>query len=268
MAVGAYACALFTKSSNLPKGVSFAIGLVLAWVIAGLFGVLIGIPALRLTGDYLAILTLGFGEIIRITLNNIDDVLGFKLFYGSKGLKNIPKYSNFTNVFLCVVITCFLIHAMMKSRHGRAVLAIRDNEIAAESCGIQTTYYKVMAFAFSAAFAGLAGGLYACYIGVLNPSTFGFMKSIEILVMVVLGGMGSMLGSILSATVLTILPEATRSFESYRMVVYSLVLVLMMIFRPGGLLGSYDFSLSRIVEKAMNGELFRKHTKKEAADHE
>ena len=241
MAVGAYACALFTKSSGLPKGVAFAIGLVLAWVIAGLFGVLIGIPALRLTGDYLAILTLGFGEIIRITLNNIDDVLGFKLFYGSKGLK---------------------------SRHGRAVLAIRNNEIAAESCGIQTTYYKVMAFAFSAAFAGLAGGLYACYIGVLNPSTFGFMKSIEILVMVVLGGMGSMLGSILSATVLTILPEATRSFESYRMVVYSLVLVLMMIFRPGGLLGSYDFSLSRIVEKAMNGELFRKHTKKEAADHE
>ena len=185
-----------------------------------------------------------------------------------RGLKNIPKYSHFSNVFLCVVITCFLIHAMMKSRHGRAVLAIRDNEIAAESCGIQTTYYKVMAFAFSAAFAGLAGGLYACYIGVLNPSTFGFMKSIEILVMVVLGGMGSMLGSILSATVLTILPEATRSFDSYRMVVYSLVLVLMMIFRPGGLLGSYDFSLSRIVEKAMNGELFRKHTKKEAADHE
>ena len=246
----------------------FVAGVVFGGICAAVCGLIIGIPALRLTGDYLAILTLGFGEIIRITLNNIDDVLGFKLFYGAKGLKNIPKYSNYWNVFLCVVITCFLIHAMMKSRHGRAVLAIRDNEIAAESCGIQTTYYKVMAFAFSAAFAGLAGGLYACYLGVLDPSTFGFMKSIEILVMVVLGGMGSMLGSILSATVLTILPEATRSFESYRMVVYSLVLVLMMIFRPGGLLGSYDFSLSRIVEKAMNGELFRKHTKKEAADHE
>ena len=258
MAVGAYTCALFTKYCPLPGGISFALGLALACVVAGLFGVLIGIPALRLTGDYLAILTLGFGEIIRITLNNIDDVLGFKLFYGAKGLKNIPKYSNYWNVFLCVVITCFAIHAMMKSRHGRAVLAIRDNEIAAESCGIQTTYYKVMAFAFSAAFAGLAGGLYACYLGVLDPSTFGFMKSIEILVMVVLGGMGSMLGSILSATVLTILPEATRSFESYRMVVYSLVLILMMIFRPGGLLGSYDFSMSRIVEKIMNGELFRK----------
>ena len=197
----------------------------------------------------------------------VDDVLGFKLFYGAKGLKNIPKYSNFANVFICVVITCFAIHAMMKSRHGRAVLAIRDNEIAAESCGIQTTYYKVMAFAFSAAFAGLAGGLYACYLGVLDPSTFGFMKSIEILVMVVLGGMGSMLGSILSATVLTILPEATRSFDSYRMVVYSLVLVLMMIFRPGGLLGSYDFSMSRIVEKIMNGELFQKKAK-EGKDHE
>jgi len=267
MAVGAYTCALFTKYSNLPSGVAFVVGLVLACIVAGLFGVLIGIPALRLTGDYLAILTLGFGEIIRITLNNIDDVLGFKLFYGAKGLKNIPKYSNFANVFICVVITCFAIHAMMKSRHGRAVLAIRDNEIAAESCGIQTTYYKVMAFAFSAAFAGLAGGLYACYLGVLDPSTFGFMKSIEILVMVVLGGMGSMLGSILSATVLTILPEATRSFDSYRMVVYSLVLVLMMIFRPGGLLGSYDFSMSRIVEKIMNGELFQKKAK-EGKDHE
>ena len=255
MAVGAYTCALFTKYSPLPEnlnGLSFALGLALGALMAGLFGVAIGIPALRLTGDYLAILTLGFGEIIRITLNNIDDVLGYYLFYGAKGLKNIPKYSNYWTVFVCVVITCFAIHAMMKSRHGRAILAIRDNEIAAESCGIQTTYYKVMAFSFSAAFAGLAGGLYACYLGVLDPSSFGFMKSIEILVMVVLGGMGSMLGSILSASVLTILPEALRSFADYRMVIYSLVLVFMMIFRPGGLLGSYDFSLSRIIEKVMN----------------
>ena len=265
MAVGAYVGVVLTANFHMP----FVVALIAGGIAAGFLGFLVGIPTLRLRGDYLAIITLGFGEIIRITLNNIDDVLGFKLFYGAKGLKNIPKYSNYWNVFLCVVITCFAIHAMMKSRHGRAVLAIRDNEIAAESCGIQTTYYKVMAFAFSAAFAGLAGGLYACYLGVLDPSTFGFMKSIEILVMVVLGGMGSMLGSILSATVLTILPEATRSFESYRMVVYSLVLILMMIFRPGGLLGSYDFSMSRIVEKVMNGELFRKkNADKEGADHE
>ena len=235
MAVGAYTCALFTKYSNLPKGAAFVIGLALAWVMAGLFGVLIGIPALRLTGDYLAILTLGFGEIIRITLNNIDDVLGFKLFYGAKGLKNIPKYSNYWNVFLCVVITCFLIHAMMKSRHGRAVLAIRDNEIAAESCGIQTTYYKVMAFAFSAAFAGLAGGLYACYLGVLDPSTFGFMKSIEILVMVVLGGMGSLTGSIISATLITYINfllqnKLSGDLAALRLLVYALILIVAVLY--------------------------------------
>ncbi len=252
MAVGAYACALFTKFSPLPKGLAFFLGLLLGTVIAGLFGVLIGIPALRLTGDYLAILTLGFGEIIRITLNNIDSVLGRDLFYGAKGLKNIPKYSKYWSVFICVVLVCFVIHTMMKSRHGRAILAIRDNEIAAESCGIQTTWYKVAAFSVSAAFAGLAGGLYACYLGVLDPSNFSFMKSIEILVMVVLGGMGSMMGSIVSATVLTILPEALRSFSDYRMVVYSLILILMMIFRPGGLLGTYDFSVSRLLERAMN----------------
>ena len=252
MAVGAYTSALFTKYCTWPEPVAFAAGLALGAAMACLFGVLIGIPALRLSGDYLAILTLGFGEIIRITLNNIDNVLGFSLFYGAKGLKNIPKYSDLLSVFLCVVLTCFFIHTMLKSRHGRAVLAIRDNEIAAESCGIQTTYYKVMAFSFSAAFAGLAGGLYAGYLGVLDPASFDFMKSIEILVMVVLGGMGSMLGSILSAITLTALPEALRAFEDYRMVAYSLVLVLVMIFKPTGLMGQYDFSLSRILEKLLN----------------
>ena len=262
MAVGAYTSALFTKYCTWPEPVAFAAGLALGALMACLFGVLIGIPALRLSGDYLAILTLGFGEIIRITLNNIDNVLGFSLFYGAKGLKNIPKYSDLLSVFLCVVLTCFFIHTMIKSRHGRAVLAIRDNEIAAESCGIQTTYYKVMAFSFSAAFAGLAGGLYAGYLGVLDPASFDFMKSIEILVMVVLGGMGSMLGSILSATVLTILPEALRSVADYRMVLYSVVLILMMIFRPGGLLGSYDFSLSRIISKVLS------HGGKEETTHE
>ena len=229
MAVGAYACALFTKSSGLPKGVAFAIGLVLAWVVAGLFGVLIGIPALRLTGDYLAILTLGFGEIIRITLNNIDDVLGFKLFYGSKGLKNIPKYSNFTNVFLCVVITCFLIHAMMKSRHGRAVLAIRDNEIAAQSIGLHITSYKLMAFVTSAALAGAAGALYGLNYSSLQATKFNFNTSILILVFVVLGGLGNIWGSLVAAAALTILPEALRGMEDFRMLIYSIVLILVML---------------------------------------
>ena len=138
-----------------------------------------------------------------------------------------------------------------------------------ESVGIDVTRYKLMVFMLAAFFAGAAGVLYGHFFANVKAATFDYNMSIEILVMVVLGGMGSMLGSILSATVLTILPEATRSFESYRMVVYSLVLILMMIFRPGGLLGSYDFSLSRIVEKAMNGELFRKkNADKEGADHE
>ena len=269
MAVGAYTCALFTKYSPLPDGVSFAIGLALGAVMAGLFGVLIGVPALRLTGDYLAILTLGFGEIIRVILTNIDSVIGKDFTYGAAGLKRIPKYSSFTLVFICVVVSCYIIHTIMKSRHGRAILSIREDEIASESVGVQTTYYKTFAFVVSAMLAGIAGCLYAGYIGSLYPSTFKFMKSIEILVMVVLGGMGSMLGSILSATVLTILPELLRSFSDYRMVVYSLALVVMMIFRPKGLLGSYDFSLSRSLETFLNRLLGRtENPKKEAADNE
>ena len=230
MAVGAYTCALFTKYCPLPGPVSFVLGLVLACVMAGLFGVLIGIPALRLTGDYLAILTLGFGEIIRITLNNIDDVLGFKLFYGAKGLKNIPKYSNFMNVFLCVVITCFLIHAMMKSRHGRAVLAIRDNEIAARSVGIPITKYKLMAFVTSAVFAGVAGVLYALNYSSLVAKKFDYNTSILILVFVVLGGIGNLRGSVIAAAVLTVLPELLRSMNDYRMLIYAIVLIVVMIF--------------------------------------
>ena len=229
-----------------------ALALVLAGVVAAIFGVIIGVPALRLKGDYLAIITLGFGEIIRVILLNIDDVLGFEFTYGASGLKRIPKAATVTNVFVCVVITCAIIHLVLKSRHGRAVLSIRENEIAAESCGVNTTYYKVMAFTLSAFFAGVAGALYATYVGILQPSTFGFMKSIEILVIVVLGGMGSMLGSVLSATVLTALPQMLLAFDKWRMVLYSLVLIIVMIFKPSGLLGTYDFSLSRVLEKLLN----------------
>ncbi len=272
MAVGAYTGGIFLKAVDAAKatgGTYFlyvAAALVLSGIVAGIFGILIGVPALRLKGDYLAIITLGFGEIIRVVLTNIDSVLGFDLTYGASGLKRIPKITTFFNVLLCVVLSCVVIHMVMKSRHGRAILSIRENEIAAESCGIRTTYYKVMAFTMSAFFAGVAGCLYAGYLGSLQPSSFGFMKSIEILVMVVLGGMGSMLGSILSATVLTALPEALRAFSDYRMVVYSLVLVLMMIFKPTGLLGQYDFSLSRILEKLMNPK--KSTGKKEGASHE
>ena len=266
MSVGGYSCALFimknmdkfgltlaTMSKVSPASVMlFALGLLFGGVCAAICGLLIGIPALRLKGDYLAIITLGFAEIIRVVMLNIDSVLGFELTGGAKGLTGIPGYTNFLNTFIVVAIVIFLIHTMMKSRHGRAIIAIRDNEIAAKSTGVNTTYYKTLAFVASAFFAGIGGGLYAGCIGVMAPAKFGFMKSVEILVMVVLGGMGSMLGSVLSATVLTILPEALRAFADYRMVVYSIVLILVMIFRPQGLLGSYDFSLSRVIERIMN----------------
>ena len=251
MAVGAYTGGILLKAMETQSLAGTLGALLAAGVVAAIFGIIIGVPALRLKGDYLAIITLGFGEIIRVVLTNIDSVIGFKLTYGASGLKRIPKISTFTLVLLCVILTCTVIHMIMKSRHGRAILAIRDNEIAAESCGVPVTYYKVFAFSLSAFFAGLAGCLYSGYIGSLQPGSFGFMKSIEILVMVVLGGRGSMLGSVLAACVLTVLPELMRGFDDLRMVMYSLVLIVMMLFRPEGLLGSYDFSLSRLIERAV-----------------
>jgi len=251
MAVGAYASAILIKNIGV-TWYTVPLGMIFGGLVAAIFGIIIGIPALRLKGDYLAIITLGFGEIIRVVLLNIDSVLGFKLTYGAASLKNIPKTTNFLNTYIVVIITCFVIHTMMKSRHGRAILSIRENEIAAEACGIKTTYYKTLGFVVSAFFAGVAGSLYAGYLGLLNPSSFGFMKSIEILVMVVLGGMGSMVGSVISATVLTALPEALRAFQNYRIVAYSLLLIIVMIFKPSGLMGRYDFSLSRVLEKLLN----------------
>lgn len=245
MAVGGYAGAIFWKSGLLPQGpFSLVGGLLAAGIVAAIFGVLIGIPALRLRGDYLAIITLGFGEIIRVAIINLPEITG-----GTPGLKNIPKYSTFLVVFICVVVSCLVIHMVMKSRHGRAILSIRDNEIAAESCGINTTYYKVMAFALSAFFGGVAGALYAGNQGILVPSGFDFMTSINILVIVVLGGMGSMAGSLIAAAVLTSLPLALQGFSDYRMIVYSLLLVVVMVFRPTGLMGTYDFSLRHLLEK-------------------
>lgn len=261
MAVGAYTSAIIMKA--IAASEPFATGqislqwvypltLLAAGIVAALFGLIIGIPALRLKGDYLAIITLGFGEIIRVILLNIDGVLGFTFTNGAAGLQKIPTTTTFLNCYIIVGITCFVIHTVMKSRHGRAVLSIRENEIAAESCGINLTYYKTFGFVLSAFFAGIAGGLFAGNIGILSPNGFGFMKSIEILVMVVLGGMGSMLGSVIAATILTALPELLRGFAEYRMVIYSLVLVIVMIFKPSGLLGKYDFSLTNILQKLIN----------------
>ncbi|MDR3279849.1 MAG: branched-chain amino acid ABC transporter permease [Synergistaceae bacterium] len=237
MSIGGYSAALLSMSLSMPANVELPLAIVFGGLVAAAFGILIGLPALRLRGDYLAILTLGFGEIIRVVILNLEFT------GGANCLRGIGKQTTVTWVYIFVLITLFVITTLIKSRHGRAVLAIREDEIAAEASGIPTTYYKVMAFSVSAGFAGVAGGLYAHYLSILDPSTFGFMRSAEILVIVVLGGLGSIFGSVISATVLTILPELLRDFNDYRMVIYSLMLVMVMIFKPSGLCGRYEFSL-------------------------
>lgn len=237
MSIGAYASALFSLAADMPPVYEFTLALLIGGLVSACFGIVIGLPALRLRGDYLAIITLGFGEIIRVIILNL------KFTGGAYGLRGIEKHTTVTSAFAAVVFTLFISSCIIKSRHGRAILAIREDEIAAEASGIPTTYYKVMAFTVSACFAGIAGGLYAHYLSILDASTFGFMKSVEILVMVVLGGLGSLIGSVVSAIVLTLLPELLRGFSEYRMVIYSLLLIIVMIFKPSGLFGKYDFSL-------------------------
>lgn len=224
MSVGAYAGCLFTVHANLPTMVELPIAFVIGGLAAAVFGIIIGIPALRLKGDYLAIVTLGFGEIIRSVFNSLD-FLG-----GSGGLKGIDKSSNYIMAYVLVVITILVIGNLIKSKHGRAIKSIRDNVIAAESVGINVVYYKILAFVLSAFFAGVAGVLYGHNLAILKPATFDFNKSIEILVMVVLGGMGSIPGSIIAAAILTILPEVLRFLSDYRMLLYAVALIVMMLF--------------------------------------
>jgi len=243
MSVGAYAGALFAMNAGLPPLFSLILGVLAGGLVAALFGLIIGIPALRLKGDYLAIITLGFGEIIRVLINSLG-ITG-----GAMGLNGIPSLASFPSVFAIAAITVYVVYSFIHSRHGRAVIAIREDEIAAESTGVNTTYYKMFAFVLAAFFAGVAGALYAYYIGVLNPAKFDFNYSVEILVMVVLGGMGSITGSVLSAIVLTALPELLRGFSEYRMLIYSAVLIIIMLFKPGGILGQSELSVGGLIRR-------------------
>lgn len=225
MAVGAYTSAYLTKVVfvSLPPLLSFSIALVCGGVMALVFGIIIGFPTLRLRGDYLAIITLAFGEVIRTILLNLNFV------GGAKGFAGIPRYSTFAWAYFLAAATVIIVVMLVNSRHGRAIISVREDEIAAEASGINTSYYKILAFIFAAFFAGVAGGLYAHYMGIIEPKTFTFNKSIEILVMVVLGGMGNIKGAIISAIVLTVLPELLRSVANYRTLIYALVLILMML---------------------------------------
>lgn len=229
MSIGAYSSALISiaLSNTLPPAAAFFIALLCGGVLAAFFGFVIGVPVLRLRGDYLAIVTLAFGEIIKSIINYL------KFTGGSKGLSKIPLYSdyrNFTVVFIITVITIVLISNLINSRDGRAIKSIRDNDIAAESIGINISKYKVSAFVIAAGFAGIAGALYAHNVGIIKPGIFDYNKSIEILVFVVLGGMGNIPGSIISAIILTLLPEFLRGADNLRMLLYAVVLIVMMIF--------------------------------------
>ncbi|OON96914.1 MAG: ABC transporter [Candidatus Epulonipiscioides saccharophilum] len=229
MAVGAYTAAILTMQLNLPMIIEFPIAIICGGLLSSLVGIIIGIPALRLRGDYLGIITLGFGEIIRIILNNLD------ITNGARGLSGIPHYSNFSVTFFVTIIVIVILYKLISSKTGRAIVAIRDNEIATDCIGISTFFYKTLAFSCAAFFAGVAGGLYAHYHTVLNPVSFGFMQSIEVLIIVVLGGMGNLFGTIIAAVILGILNELLRSFSEYRMIMYSLILIIMMICKAKGI---------------------------------
>ena len=247
MAVGAYTSAAITFYAGPALGMEtgaggdglFLVALIAGGSVAALVGFLVGVPSLRLKGDYLAIVTLGFGEIIRVVFQNLD-IVG-----GPRGFSGIPFQTTFIWTYLFVAILIFVLHNLVRSTYGQGFLAVRDNEIAAEAMGINTTKMKVTAFVISAFFAGIAGGLFAHYLTYIKPDNFTFLKSIEIVVMVILGGMGSIIGAIMAAVVLTVLPELLRSVAEYRMVIYAFLLVIMMLTRPQGLFGGLSWTAMR-----------------------
>lgn len=244
LAVGAYVGAIMT----VKLGFGIVPALVAGTVAAGFLGFLIGLPTLRLNGDYLAIATLGLGEIIRICILNIDYV------GGAAGLMGIPRLTTFPMVFWIMIAILFFIKNFKNSAHGRACLAIRENEIAADTMGIDTTKYKVMAFTLGAAFAGTAGVLFSHYFFIAHPASFTFMRSFDILTMVVLGGLGSMTGSVTGAIVLTFISAALSDFPQWRMIIYSVAMIVLMLYRPQGLFGSKEFSIRMFRSPKMGGK--------------
>ena len=242
MAIGAYAAAIIgSKSATYP---AFFAAMVLGALIAGAVALIVGIPTLRLKGNYLAIATLGVSEIIRILIINGGDLTN-----GAAGILGIPAFTNWQIVYFFVVITTILTINFLRSPIGRATLSVREDEIAAESVGVNTTKIKVIAFVFGAMTASIAGSLQAGFIGSVVPKDYTFINSINVLIIVVFGGLGSMTGTIVAAILLGILNMVLQNVASIRMIIYSLALILVMIFRPGGLLGTWELSLSRFFKK-------------------
>lgn len=241
MAIGAYSAGVVSKM--IPGYGGMFLGILAGFAISAVAALIVSIPTLRLRGDYLAIATLGFGEIIRILIMNM------KITNGAAGLTGIPQLTTWPLLYLCTVISVIICTNFMRSAQGRACIAIREDEIAAEAMGINTTRYKVMAFVVGAILASLAGSLFANYFFVLNPNQFIFNKSIDILVMVVFGGMGSMSASVLAAILIGLLNMYLQQFTDLRMIIYGAALVLMMIFKPSGILGTWEVSLTRLFDR-------------------
>ena len=211
-------------------------GIAVAAIAAGIAGLAVGIPSLRLRGDYLAIVTLGFGEIIRVLILNIEAI------GGARGFSDIPVLSDFFFfwVFLFVFVTVSVIRNLVNSSYGRAFVSIRDDEIAAEAMGVDTTRFKVLSFVISSMFAGIGGSLFGHYTGYLNPSSFTFVTSFYLIIMIVVGGLGSIHGSILGAVLITVVLELFRSLSEFRLVGFSILLILVMLYRPQGLMGIWE----------------------------
>lgn len=245
MAIGAYAAGLVTVA--LPSVPGFLLGVVVGALASALAGFLIGLPTLRLRGDYLAIATLGFAEIIRIVLINVE------VTNGAAGL-SVPQFLDWNWLFVFAAGSVALIANYIRSQHGRNAIAVREDEIAADAVGVDTTRAKVMAFTVGAFFAGVGGALYASYFYIIKPDQFGFLKSIDILVIVVLGGLGSLSGSIIAAILLAVVSTYLQDFPQVRMIIYSVVLVAIMLFRPQGLMGSREVGVGL-------GKLFRRPAK-------
>ncbi|MDQ0219306.1 branched-chain amino acid ABC transporter permease [Peribacillus cavernae] len=242
LAVGAYASAVVSMKLGLP----FPLAIIMGGLVAAIAGLVIGIPSLRLKGDYLAIATLGFGEIVRIVFLNIDYV------GGASGLQ-VSHLTTWPWVFVCMMITLLVIRNFTNSTHGRACISIREDETAADAMGINTTYYKVVAFVIGSFFAGIAGSLYAHNFYIIQPSNFGFLKSFDILIYVVLGGLGSMSGAVVAAILLTIISTFLQDFPETRMVIYSILLIVMMIYRPQGLMGTREITSFFKKKKSVEG---------------
>lgn len=252
MSLGAYGAAVVTTmifgGNQIAPPLQIPIlllGLLVGGIIAAFVGLLIGLPTLKLKGDYLAIVTLAFGEIVRAFLRLVEPI------GGARGMIGIPNFVDFGRVMIFVVLTLFLVRNLIYSPFGRAFIAIRDNEIAADSMGINTTHYKILSFCIAAFIAGVAGGLYAHVVSFIQPDSFSFVKSSDYLIYLYAGGSGSLTGSIVGAVILTALPEVLRFLANWRLVLYAVLLVLVMLYRPNGLTGGKELPFLRIPRRSL-----------------